>query len=384
MLTDLKVKNAKPGTHADGGGLYLLVKPTGSKSWVFRYQANGKRRLMGLGSVVDVSLKQARTKAVAAKAQFQAGIDAIAARKAPVLADVTFKTLALDYVADNKDAWKNPKHIQQWENTLATYAFPKIGRLPPADITVDHVLSVLKPIWKEKTETASRLRGRVEKILDAAKVKGLRAGENPAAWKGNLEHVLPHPDKIAPVTHHPALPYAEIPEFMELLSGSEGTGTLCLIWAILAASRSGEARLAKWEEIQGDVWVIPAERMKMKREHRVPITPTMREILTLAEDFKTNEWIFPSVRKGVALSDMALTSILRRLRPGITAHGFRSTFRDWAAETTEYANEVLEMCLAHAVASSVEKAYRRGDLLDRRREVMDAWGKYCFNDLVCT
>lgn len=380
MLTDLKVKNAKPGTHADGGGLYLVVKPTGSKSWVYRYQANGKRRLMGLGSVADVSLKQARTKAVAAKAQFQAGIDAIAARKAPVIADVTFKTLALDYIEDNKGAWKNAKHVQQWENTLATYAFPKIGKLAPADITVDHVLAILKPIWREKTETASRLRGRLEKILDAAKVKGLRAGENPAAWKGNLEHVLPHPDKIAPVTHHPALPYNQVAEFMERVTGCEGTGALCLEFTILAACRSGESRLATWNEFDFEnlIWTIPAARMKMKREHRVPITKEMLDVLERAREVQTNEWVFPSVRRGVALSDMALTQIVRRLHPEVTVHGFRSTFRDWAAETTEYANEVLEMCLAHAVASSVEKAYRRGDLLERRREVMDAWAKYCF------
>lgn len=379
MLTELKVKNAKPGTHADANGLYLVVKPTGAKSWVFRHQVNGKRRLMGLGSVADVSLKVARTKAVAAKAEFQAGRDPIAERKSPTpTGAVTFETFALDYIEDNAPAWKNPKHVQQWRNTLSTYAYPVLGRLAPGDITVDHVLSVLKPIWKTKTETASRLRGRLEKILGAAKVKGLRQGENPAAWKDGLEHILAAPDKIAPVKHHPALPYADIPEFMERLSGGEGTGTLCLLWAILSACRSGEARLAKWDEIQGDVWVIPAERMKMKKEHRVPITPPMQDILDLAQESRTNDWIFPSVRKGVALSDMALTSILRRIHPGITAHGFRSTFRDWVAEQTDTPNEVAEMCLAHQIASSVERAYRRGDLLDKRRVVMEAWASYCF------
>lgn len=381
MLTILEIKNAKPGKHADGNGLYLQVSPTGAKSWFYLYQLNGRRREMGLGSLTDVSAKDARAKATEARALHLAGIDPISARsKASPTQAITFKTLAEEYIEDNKAAWKNPKHVQQWSNTLRDYAYPAIGNLVPSDISVDHILAVLKPIWKSKTETASRLRGRLEKILGAAKVKGLRQGENPAAWKDNLEHLLPHPDKIAPVTHHPALPYKDIADFMEILTGSEGTGALCLEWAILSACRSGEARLATWDEIdlKEMVWTIPASRMKMKREHRVPISPQMLSVLERARDYQTNEWVFPSVRKGVALSDMALTSILRRLHPGITAHGFRSSFRDWGAEETEFANEVLEMCLAHAVASSVEKAYRRGDMLERRREVMDAWGKYCF------
>lgn len=381
MLTTIEIKNAKPGFHSDGNGLYLMVKPTGAKSWIYRFQLNGRRREMGLGSLVDVSAKDARQRATEARAMHLAGVDPISARvKAAPIVATTFEDFAVSYVEDNKGAWKNPKHIQQWSNTLRDYAFPKIGKLPPADITVDHVLAILRPIWKTKTETASRLRGRLEKILDSAKVRGLRAGENPAAWKGNLEHVLPHPDKIAPVTHHPALPYNQVAEFMERVTGCEGTGALCLEFTILAACRSGESRLATWDEFDFEnlIWTIPAARMKMKREHRVPITKEMLDVLVRAREVQTNEWVFPSVRKGVALSDMALTQIVRRLHPEVTVHGFRSTFRDWAAETTEYANEVLEMCLAHAVASSVEKAYRRGDMLERRREVMSAWNKYCF------
>lgn len=381
MLTTIEIKNAKPGFHSDGNGLYLMVKPTGAKSWIYRFQLNGRRREMGLGSLVDVSAKDARQRATEARAMHLAGVDPISARvKAAPIVATTFEDFAVSYVEDNRHGWKNAKHAQQWGNTLATYAFPKIGRLAPADITVDHVLAVLKPIWKEKTETASRLRGRLEKILDSAKVRGLRTGENPAAWKGNLEHVLANPDKLSPVKHHAALPYNQVAEFMERLTGCEGTGALCLEWVILTACRSGEARLATWAEIDFEnlIWTVPAERMKSKREHRVPLTPEMLSVLERAREVQTNEWVFPSVRKGVALSDMALTSILRRLHPGITAHGFRSTFRDWCAEATEFANELAEMALAHSIASSTERAYRRGDMLERRREVMSAWNKYCF------
>lgn len=381
MLTAVEIKNAKPGFHSDGMGLYLLVKESGAKSWIYRFQIKGRRREMGLGSLNDVSTKEARAKAAEARALHLSGIDPINARmKSPSAELKKFESLAIDYIEDHKASWKNKKHVQQWKNTLSTYAYPKIGNVEPADITVENILTVLKPIWHTKTETASRLRGRLEKILDSAKVKGYRSGENPAAWRGNLEHVLPHPDKISPVTHHPALPYTQVAEFLERLTGCEGTGALCLEFTILSACRSGETRLATWDEFdfENKVWTIPASRMKMKREHRVPLSPEMLEVLERARGYQTNNWVFPSTRKGVALSDMALTQIVRRLHPECTVHGFRSSFRDWGAEETEFANEALELCLAHQVASSVEKAYSRGDMLERRREVMDAWGKYCF------
>lgn len=390
MLTELKIKHAKAGYWLDGDGLYLQVSESGAKSWIYRFQLNGKRREMGLGSLADVSAREARRRAAEARGQVHNKVDPLEHRKQQAVAAfelaaqvaagaVTFKKVSLEYIEANRAGWKNVKHISQWENSLATYAYPVMGDTPVGEIDTAMVLEVVNPIWLTKTETAKRLRSRIELVLSYAKVKGYRSGENPAIWRGHLENVLPKPGKIAPHKHHPALPYGQMREFMGKLRQHEGVSVLCLEFVILTACRSGEALKAKWSEIDEEkgVWIIPAERMKARREHRVPLSDAALAVLAKAKEICQGEYLFPGVRTGKPMSDMSLSMLVRRIQSAITVHGFRSSFRDWAAEATHYPCEMAEMALAHVVGNKVEAAYRRGDMFEKRRQMMADWATWC-------
>ncbi|MEH6585701.1 MAG: integrase arm-type DNA-binding domain-containing protein [Halioglobus sp.] len=368
---DVGKKSRKTGVVSDGDGLYLSTSKTLSQSWVYRYKKHGKEHRIGLGSSRDVSLAEARRLAEDARKAVKGGRD-------PRSKDsITFKEAAAEYIKAHSPGWRNAKHKQQWENTLETYAEPVFGHLPVNEIDLDLVLRVIQPIWSAKTETASRVRMRIENILAWATVKGYRSGFNPAVWRGNLDAVLPSKDKIQRVQHHPALPYAELPGLFPLLSAINATGARAVCFAILTGARSGEVRYAAWDEIQDDLWVIPAERMKAGREHRVPLSNAALEILEQIE--KSGDHIFTGPR-GKPISDMTMGKLLKSRRGGVTVHGFRSTFRDWVAEETNYPNHIAEMALAHSIGSQVEAAYRRGDLLQKRRELMEAWADYVTTD----
>jgi integrase len=387
-LTALKVgRDLKPGMYPDGAGLYLQVTGAGAKSWIFRFSLHGKAREMGLGSLSAITLADARAKAAESRRLRQDGTDPIEARKtrlAQAALDAarttTFKDAATSYIASHRAGWRNHKHVSQWENTIATYAEPVLGRLSIQAIDIDLVLKVLQPIWKTKPETASRLRGRIEAILDWAKVRKLRQGENPARWRGHLEHELPAPSKIRRVKHHAALPYAELPDFIARLRAHKSVATRALEFTILTAARTGETIGAQWGEVNMSekVWTVPADRMKAGREHRVPLSTRALAILRDEQDVRTSDYVFPGGKAGKPLSNMAMTEVLRRMGRGdITVHGFRSTFRDRAAERTNFPSEVVEMALAHAVGDKVEAAYRRGDLFEKRRRLMADWATYC-------
>ena len=394
-LTAIAVKNiSEPGLHADGAGLYLKVRPTGSgvsagpsKSWVFRYMRFGKAHYLGIGSVTAVGLAEARLAATRARQQIQQGVDPIEARKeqraqaqAAGARALTFKECAEVLMNAHEASWKNPKHRQQWRNTLKTHVYPKIGNLAVSAITTEDILSVLEPIWTKTPETASRVRGRIEAVLDAAKARGARDGENPARWRGHLANLLPKPSKVSRVQHHAALPFADIVGFMAHLQAQDGVAPRALEFTILTAARTIEVLGADWSEIDfaDKVWTVPAERMKAGREHRVPLSARAIEILKELDAIKTSEFVFPGMKPKRSLSNMALLMLLRRLkRDDATVHGFRSTFRDWAAEATSFPNFVVEMALAHAIEDKVEGAYRRGDLFQKRRKLMDAWSNYC-------
>lgn len=395
-LTATAVSKAhKAGYYSDGGGLYLQVAPGGAKTWIFRYSRktlDGKtaRPEMGLGGLHALSLAQARDKARTCRNQVLNGMDPIAARKASELAlrleqarAITFSDAAKQYIELNKSGWKNAKHADQWTNTIAMYCEPVFGHLAVAAIDTALVLRVIEPIWSKKTETASRLRGRIESVLDWAKSKGYRTGDNPAAWKGHLDAILPSPGKVKTVNHFAALPFAQIAEFMKALRARDGIAARALEIAILTAARSGEVRGATWSEIdfEAATWTIPAARMKAKREHKVPLSGAAIAVLNGLKGVRDGEYVFPTARASKPLSDMALTEVLRRMeRSDITAHGFRSTFRDWAAERTNFSREVCEMALAHTIGDAVEAAYRRGDLFDKRRALMNAWASFCGNE----
>jgi integrase len=394
------VRTAKPGRYCDGDGLYLLVKKSGARFWVFRYKVNGsKLREAGLGRAGEgrnsVRLAEAREKASTLFRQVKSGIDPLSAREAMAAAAkaeaqdaavkrVTFREAAQRYIDGHAPSWRNPKHAAQWGATIETYANPVFGDLPVGDVATTHVLAAIEPIWLDKPETASRLRGRVERILDFAKTRGWRAGENPAAWKGHLALTLPARSKVRKVEHHAALPWREIGDFVLALKDQQGVGARALRFAILTAARSGEVRGARWSEIDmsAATWTVPAGRMKGGREHRIPLSEAALGILRdMAEVRVSNDsdaLVFPGRDAGRPLSDMSLTAVLRRMRLGeLTAHGFRSSFRDWAAETTAHPTELVEMALAHAVSNKVEAAYRRGDLFEKRRRLMDEWAVYC-------
>lgn len=385
-LTPLAVgKLTKPGYYGDGAGLWLQVSQSGSKSWIFRFTLAGKQREMGLGAVHTVNLTEARAKAKECRQLLLEGKDPLDARRSIKQAEaverakaMTFDQCASAYISAHRSGWKNEKHIGQWENTLEAYASPIIGALPVAEVDTALVVKVLGPIWETKTETATRLRGRIEKILDWATVSKYRQGENPARWRGHLENLLANPNKIAKVAHHPALPWREIGGFMVELRKQIGTAARALEFTILTAARSGEVRGATWAEIDFDagLWVVPAERIKMGKEHRVPLSASA--IALLKELPREGELVFPGAKENAALSDMSLTAVLRRMkRTDITVHGFRSTFRDWCAESTNFPREVCEHALAHSLPDKVEAAYRRGDLLDKRVQLMKAWADYC-------
>lgn len=377
----------KAGHHAVGGvaGLYLYVLETGARSWVLRTMVGTKRKHMGLGGFPEVPLAKAREKARAAKEQIDQGIDPIMQRlaiasslKTQQASQKTFKQAALAYIEAHGEGWKNPKHRAQWSATLETYAYPHIGDLLVQDIGQDHVLKVLEPIWNTKTETATRLRGRIENVLDWATVRKYRSGDNPARWKGHLDKLLPAPGKIQKVEHHRALPAAEMVELMKALRGREGLAARALEFAILCASRSGEVRGARWDEIDfvTAIWIIPAHRMKAKKEHRVPLSTQAIKVLKSLPKKADVDLVFSS-EGGKPLSDMALTAVLRRMEVDAVPHGFRSTFRDWAGELTNHPRDIAEQALAHVLDNKVEAAYRRGDALEKRRKMMQEWADYC-------
>lgn len=377
------------GRHRDGEvkGLYFRVVGD-SRSWMLRVVIDGKRCDLGLGSYPDVGLADAREKARAKRTAIAAGINPLAEKRAKAEADrierakaKTFEDCAAAYIEDQKAGWKNEKHAKQWTATLETYAYPKFGKVSVASVDTALVLEVIRPLWATKTETASRLRGRIEKVLDWAKVSGFRNGENPARWRGHLDKILKPRAKVQKVEHHAALPYANIGTFMAELKKREGMSARALEFAILTAARSGEVRGATFDEFDLDgaspTWTIPRERMKADKEHRIPLSPAAVALLKALPTVEGSNFIFPAPRGG-ALSDMALTAVLKRMdRNDLTAHGFRSTFRDWAGEQTAYPREVIEHALAHQLKDKAEAAYQRGDLLEKRARLMDDWAKRC-------
>jgi len=391
-LTQIGVQRLKePGLHSDGLGLNLDVQKTGSKSWILRYMLNGRARFMGLGSYPEVSLAIAREKAAAYRTIIKSGIDPLDGKhesKAKARADaakrIVFKEAAHQYIESHKAGWKNAKHIDQWRNSLRDYADGIIGNLDVSKIENAHILQILQKddLWTTKTETATRLRGRLEKILDWATVRGFRKDSNPARWKGNLEALLPAPSKVQKRSNFAALPFQEMADFMTKLKATGGTAARAVEFLVLTAARSGEVRGARWEEIDFDakVWTVPAERMKMKKEHRVPLTKSAIQVLESMAPQESG-LIFQGREKNgepQPLSDMSLTAVVRRMEyKEATIHGFRSAFRDWCAECTDYSGEVAEMALAHKIANSVEAAYRRGDLLEKRKDLMTDWAKFC-------
>lgn len=386
-LTAVEVRRlVQPGRWSVGGvdGLALQVTPTGARSWVLRLRTAGRRREMGLGSFPTITLAGARDEARKQRAIVKTGVDPIAVRQAIESATAakratqkTFAEVAAQYIARHEKAWKNAKHQAQWSATLRTYAEPVIGKLLVSDIRPAHVIGVLEPIWTTKTETATRVRSRIEIVLDYAAAHGFREGPNPARWKGNLDAALPNASKVAPVRHHAALDVEDAPSFMKRLKTQEGMGARALEFVVLTAARSGEVRGAVWSEIdfEARLWTVPAARMKSGREHRVPLSkPAVELLAALPGDRLRDAHVFPGT-KG-PLSDMSLTAVLRRMKVSATAHGFRSTFRDWVSEHTDYSGEVAEMALSHAIGDKVEAAYRRGDLLAKRVALMDDWAEY--------
>jgi integrase len=368
----------KPGRHSDGDGLYLVVDPSGAKRWLFMFRWGGKLKEMGLGGLASVSLSEAREKAGEARRVLTSGRNPIEARRAAqatLNAVQTFGAFADALVADISHGFRNEKHKAQWSMTLTKYAAPL--RDKPLDaIQTDDVLSVLTPLWQTKSETASRLRGRIERVLDAARAKGLRSGENPARWRGHLDHLLPKRHNLTR-GHHAALPYPDVPAFVAELRNREAIAALALEFTILNAARSGEALGAKWNEIDRDakVWTVPPERMKTGREHRVPLTKRALEILETVGQIRTGDYVFPGQRRGRPLSIMSMEMLLRRMKVDVTVHGFRSSFRDWAGECTSFPREIAETALA--IGDETERAYRRGDALEKRRKLMAAWAAFC-------
>ena len=381
-------KVTKPGYYFDGAGLYLQVSKGGSKSWILRYVLDGKAREMGLGSFVTFSLADARLRATEQRKLIADGIDPIEAKRANVQArqlasanTITFDKACDDFIAANEAGWRSDKHGQQWRNTLKTYASPVIGDFPVSSVNTALVLKILQPIWATKTETATRVRGRIEKVLDWAKVQGYRSGDNPAAWKGHLSEALPKPSKVADAGHHAALHWSEIGQFMATLRAMPGTGSLAMQLIILAATRTSEVIESKWSEfdLEAGLWVIPKERMKGFREHRVPLSKQAMGVLAQVKwDNKQSEFVFPGTKLDKPISNMTCLAALKRMgRSDLTVHGFRSTFRDWAAESTAYPRDVCEMALAHAIEDKSEAAYRRGDLLEKRALLMTDWADFC-------
>ena len=390
-LTAVEVsKKQEAGYYPDGAGLYLRVLPSGGKSWALLYTKHGRSREMMIGPYPDLSLLDARSLVAVAKAALREGIDPIEKRRAARAAnrlvkarETTFEAAADEYIKTHRTGWKNAKHASQWENTLAKYVHPIIGKLPVADVDKSLVLKCLTPIWSVTPETASRVRGRIETVLDWAKVQDLRTGDNPAQWTGNLEHLLPSPKSIKPVQHHAAMVFENVPGFVQSLRQRSGTSARALEFTILTACRSGEVLGMRWSEVDLDrnEWVIPARRMKAQKEHRVPLTPRMCEILLAVQaqrdDDDRDGFTFPGAKKRQPLSNMAMTEQLRGMTVDVTVHGFRSAFRDWAGEVSGFPREVIEHALAHQLKDKAEASYARGTLFTKRRRLMEAWGAYC-------
>ena len=372
-LSARRVETAGPGKHNDGHGLMLLVKESGARSWVLRCQVNGRRRDVGLGSWPDVTLAVARDKAIETRRLMRQGGDPVAAKRRALT--TCFRDAAAALIVSKRDGWRNAKHAAQWSTTLETYAYPKLGNMDVRAVTVDDVLAVLKPIWSEKPETASRVRQRIEAVLDFASAKGLRDGDNPARWRGHLDHLLPRSSKVKAVEHHAAVEWREIGAFMKALSTRQGTAARALAFTILTAARSGEVRGMRWAEVDiaAGIWTVPAARMKAAKEHRVPLST--QAITLLGEQAEAGELVFPGERAGRPLSDMSLTAVLRRMGRSETVHGFRSTFRDWAGEMSSFPREVVEAALAHRLKDKAEAAYARGDLFAKRRALMEEWAR---------
>lgn len=379
---------SKPGRYSDGGGLYLKVRPGGSKQWVFLRveQKDGRRKQteIGLGGAgpTGISLATARQKAQECRQLKAAGGNILVRKRVMQAAEkaksITFGQFADEYVRLQKPAWTNPKHAAQWEMTLGPAYCKSIRSMPIAEVTVEDVLGILVPIWQSKPETARRIRMRIERVMDAARVKGLVSAENPARWKGHLDHLLPKRSK-ASKTHHAAMPFGDVPQFMVELSALGSVAAAALRLLILTATRTSEVLNARWQEfdLKSKVWTIPRERMKSRRSHRIPLSDAAMAVLH-AMNGRSREWVFPAPGRDLPLSNMALLMQLRRMgRRDVTTHGFRSTFRDWAAETTSFPREVAEMALAHTIESDTEAAYRRGDLLEKRVSMMASWGQYC-------
>ena len=377
----------RPGRHTVGGvnGLVLDVKDSGSKSWILRVMVGGVRRYIGLGPFPDVTLSQAREKARLKKDLIEQGIDPVQERadrrKALMEAQgrsVTFADIVNICHEKKQTEFRNAKHSHDWISSVKRYAVPVIGKVPLKDIDLHHILKVLEPIWTTKTETATRLRQRLEYILNWATVSGYRSGDNPARWKGHLDAVLPAPTKIKKVTHFKALPWQEVGKFMKELRKRKGISARCLEFVILTACRSGEARLSEWEEfdLESALWTIPGTRTKTNKEHRVPLSDATLALLQSLPRFEGSQYVFTST-KGGPLSDMSLSMLCRKMKVDVVPHGFRSTFRDWAAESTNYPREVVEMALAHTIDNKVEAAYRRGDLFAKRTRLMQDWANYC-------
>jgi len=404
-LSSTGLKAKAPGYHADGGNLYFRVSGTGTRGWIFRFALNGRTRDAGLGPYPEVGLADARAKAFEFRQFVVAGIDPIEQRNGDLAAarvesakTITFDDCRAAYIAAHEAAWKNAKHRQQWTNTLQTYATPVFGKLPVSAIDTGLVVRAIEPIWTTKPETAGRVRGRIEAVLDWAKVRGYRAGENPARWKGHLDHVLPAKSKVRKVRHHPALPYNQVGTFMEDLRSRQGIAARALELAILCAVRTGDIigndRDDKppmtWPQVDlgARVWTIPST--KTDTEHRVPLSAAAVAVLNEMKEIATGDIVFPGMKAGQPLSNMAMLNVIGRMNGGgphyvdpkqnnaeVTPHGFRSSFRDWAAEQTSFPHDIVEMVLAHTIDSKVEAAYRRGDMLEKRRKVMDAWAAYC-------
>jgi integrase len=383
-LTEQFVKNIRiPGRYTDASlsGLHINVKKNGGKYWVYRYAFAGTRHDIALGTYPDISIKQARARAVCAKGDLVMGKKPVTVWKIPTIKEETkientFRNYASKCIKAKQAEWKNKKHAAQWGYTIETFANPVIGRKELAEITTEDILKILTPIWQTKTETANRLRGRIEWVLASATTRGLRQGQNPATWRGHLETILPRPTKINKVRHHPALDYKKVPAFMRALSEVEGISALALEFLILNANRTSEVTSALRSEIYGDVWIIPESRMKAGVEHRIPLTKRAIEIIEVAiSQDPSSKYIFS--KNGKPLSSMAMAMTLRRLDSDSTVHGFRSSFRDWVSEETSHSPEVAEMALAHTIRNHVEKAYRRGNLFERRKILMNDWAHYC-------
>lgn len=388
-LSARKVETASPGKHEDGGGLRLVVSGAGAKKWVLRYSVKGKRREMGLGSYPDIDLAQARQKAIKYRNMASNGSDPIEVRKIEEIKVPTFTQCAAQYIQAHRRGWKNYKHSRQWVSTLKTYARPIIGTKRVDDISTDDILKILTPIWTTKTETAKRLQGRIENVLDYAAARKYRDHMNPARWRGHLGVLLPKPSKVKTVKNHPAMPYKDVAAFMSELAQNGSVSALALRFLIQTATRTSETLNAQWSEIdlEGAIWTIPAQRMKTKREHRVPLTDDVLNDLKALPRLNGNPYLFPGSRHGKPLSNMSLLQLMRGMgfakegeRGEAVPHGFRSSFRDWAGEVSTFPSDVAEMALAHVIKNKAEAAYRRGDLFEKRRKMMEAWSSYLRQD----